>query len=330
MKSKLSTIIAALGLLASPVHAFVVSTNSSMVYNSAGDFSGSFAKGNVLDGTSSEYASNNQGTNTFVDINFGSAQSFDRVVAITRNSGANTDLFKGFTLTFSSDNVFGGGDATHTQMGSGAQGSSGIYSLGSTVTSQYVRFDVDTFGNGTTGATGNTGITEMLFLQTPTGTQVVDSSTISITNSYAAFSAGFANTRASDGIVGFGNGDYASSGGGTNTFVNFDFGISRDIAGFDLIDRLAEKTSSFSLQFSNDPTFMTGVTTKDYTGKGSNLTQSDLFTGAINARYVRYDANGGTGNTGLNELIFYQVPEPSAALLGGLGMLCLLRRRRNA
>ncbi|HEX7262412.1 MAG TPA: PEP-CTERM sorting domain-containing protein, partial [Luteolibacter sp.] len=38
----------------------------------------------------------------------------------------------------------------------------------------------------------------------------------------------------------------------------------------------------------------------------------------------------GTGQTagGFDEVAFSSIPEPSAALLGGLGLLALLRRRR--
>ena len=38
--------------------------------------------------------------------------------------------------------------------------------------------------------------------------------------------------------------------------------------------------------------------------------------------------DGGTNGTQMNGLNIMTIPEPSAALLGGLGMLCLLRRRR--
>lgn len=42
-----------------------------------------------------------------------------------------------------------------------------------------------------------------------------------------------------------------------------------------------------------------------------------------------YDSNGGAAGTQINAVHIMTVPEPSAALLGGLGLLGLLRRRRH-
>lgn len=62
--------------------------------------------------------------------------------------------------------------------------------------------------------------------------------------------------------------------------------------------------------------------------------------GVKNARYVEftvtdnYYSNGGFGppaggdRVGLNEIAFEAIPEPSSALLGGVALLGLLRRRR--
>lgn len=60
----------------------------------------------------------------------------------------------------------------------------------------------------------------------------------------------------------------------------------------------------------------------------------DVLAGLANGDHtltVRYEAfhDAGTHSTGAYTADFTIVPEPSAALLGGLGMLCLLRRQRN-
>jgi hypothetical protein len=61
----------------------------------------------------------------------------------------------------------------------------------------------------------------------------------------------------------------------------------------------------------------------------------ETFSTSFNARYVKFDISSNYGhpayqNAALSEVQFtgIAVPEPSAALLGGLGMLALLRRRR--
>lgn len=67
-------------------------------------------------------------------------------------------------------------------------------------------------------------------------------------------------------------------------------------------------------------------------GDQSGASQS-LSGTTITARYIFLDDLTGDNTSfgprmGFSELKFYQVPEPSAALLGGLGLLALLRRRR--
>jgi hypothetical protein len=54
---------------------------------------------------------------------------------------------------------------------------------------------------------------------------------------------------------------------------------------------------------------------------------------SITANAVKFtitSSSGGNGNyVGLSEVKFSAIPEPGSALLGGLGLLMLLRRRRN-
>ncbi len=60
-------------------------------------------------------------------------------------------------------------------------------------------------------------------------------------------------------------------------------------------------------------------------------TVDSLSASAISARYV-FLGDMGTGSNrqtvGISEIQFYAIPEPTTALLGGLGLLALLRRRR--
>lgn len=66
-----------------------------------------------------------------------------------------------------------------------------------------------------------------------------------------------------------------------------------------------------------------------------NITNTALSSNSneIGLRILRIDADN-TGTEGdstmwMDNITLTAIPEPSAALLGGLGMLCLLRRRRN-
>lgn len=64
-------------------------------------------------------------------------------------------------------------------------------------------------------------------------------------------------------------------------------------------------------------------------GSGVNFDGVGVVRMTVTDNY--FGASGGTGGdrVGLAEVRFTQVPEPSAALLGGLGILGLLRRRRG-
>jgi hypothetical protein len=59
------------------------------------------------------------------------------------------------------------------------------------------------------------------------------------------------------------------------------------------------------------------------------MAMGDTFA-SINARFVRYDVTASAGglNTGLSEMYFYQVPEPSSAATLLLAGTLLMRRRR--
>jgi hypothetical protein len=279
---------------------------------------GTYAASEVFDRDIGEYASANQGINTFLNFNFGASTSFDTIVVVNRGSAAATDLIGNYTLTLSS------GTSTITR--TAATGKGGFDSLGGLVTTTTVSLGVDTLGGGGTQTTGNTGAMEIYFLKTPDSMTLIPG--VSVTTSSAAFSVNYAATQAINSSIGRDNNTEFASTAGVNTFVDFDLGSMQTVGGFDFFDRMAlgAQVSSFNLIFSEDSTFGNGDDiTKVYTGS----TQSAEFAG-IDAQYVRYDVtNVGTStNVGMNEIRFYAVPEPAAALLGSLGMLALLRRRR--
>lgn len=85
-------------------------------------------------------------------------------------------------------------------------------------------------------------------------------------------------------------------------------------------------------------TFATGTVDQWSDGDVDNVTpSSEIEAGLYDAKYSSSSfgkpTSDGAGNTperwGPANMQFTVVPEPSAALLGGLGVLCLLRRRRN-
>jgi hypothetical protein len=78
-----------------------------------------------------------------------------------------------------------------------------------------------------------------------------------------------------------------------------------------------------------DP-FVFNAVTAGTSGTGNYVKFSGLTAGTLDIDFVT--GNGDAGNqdrTGFAGFQIVQVPEPSTALLGGLGMLALLRRRRH-
>lgn len=71
----------------------------------------------------------------------------------------------------------------------------------------------------------------------------------------------------------------------------------------------------------------TGLNTYNFKVNGSTVSSGTLAGGAGYVDSIRVLNSNAGGDVIFNTLV-YQVPEPSAALLGGLGLLALLRRRR--
>ena len=69
---------------------------------------------------------------------------------------------------------------------------------------------------------------------------------------------------------------------------------------------------------------------EDRTGTFGGLDDGDYFADAGGLWQIAYDGLAGTnGGTGSRFVTITAVPEAGPALLGGLGMLVLLRRRRR-
>ncbi len=299
------------------------------VTNSAPAFNTDYSASNVFDNTEFEYASAGQGLDTFLEFDFSVARTFDKIVVVNRDSGGFSDWIGDFTLTFD------GGPTTASVLRTPLRGYSEIHSLGGLFTATTVRLDVDTIGTG--DAFNNTGAMEIFFVRTPIGqTPIVPT----IFNSATAFSPEYDATGAIDGVVARSNEagvpsrfEYASASLGVDAFVDFDFGSVVPIGGFDFFDRIADEDRiyAFDLVFSQNDIFGDGDdVVKSYNPTGIGL--GDEFAG-VPARYVRFDvidSNTAFGqNTGISEISFYQIPEPSSLALVGTAAIGLLIRRRR-
>jgi len=311
--------------------------SSPAVTAQATPFNASFGGANVFDQGSPEYASQGQGVNTFLEFDFGSPQTIDGFVNVTRNNTA--DVIGNSRLIFDTDGIGGFNAATDTVVNftaanTGSNGQGYINRFTAT-TARFARWEVLT----SIGTVQNLGATEMAFMNTPPGFSAVTGVTV-INAAVNPFGANFAAANAANGIAGRGSGpnvEYASNTG-ANMFVDFDMGAITLLTGFDFFDRIAvvDHIGSFDLVFSNDPSFATTVSTRNYS-KGAGgapgtgpWTLSDNFA-PISARYVRFDSTSAAaagGNLGIGDMIFYAVPEPASAAMFAAAGLLLLRRRR--
>ena len=293
-----------------------------VVTDSAVPFNDTFAAQNTVDTTEAEYASAGQGLDTYVTYSFGTPQSFDKIVVINRNSPGQSDYIGDFTLTLD-------GGATTSVTRTPIRGTSAIHSLGALRTATTVRLDVDSIGVG--DAFNNTGAMEVLFVRTPAGQTPVPATIVAAAPDFNPF---YQVANAIDGQVGRSTGggergpEYASAGQGANTFVDFDLGAVIPVGGFDFFDRPADedRVTGFDMIFSQNATFGDGDdVVRPYVNPG--MAVGDAFP-AISARYVRFDVTStAAANTGISEMVFYQVPEPSALGACAVGLIALRRRR---
>jgi subtilisin-like proprotein convertase family protein len=277
----------------------VISPNPTII-DAAPAFDSNFVASKLFDIGTDEYASQGLAEETFVDFDFGTAKTIDRFVLVTRRN--TVDVVGNSRLIFSADSTFGAGDVSYDFGPMGSNGDGFLMAFSST-TARYVRWQVLSSG----GTSFNLGGTELRFLKTPAGRTSLSATVIA---SATAFNADYAKENAMDGDAGVGPGrEYASQGQGLNTFIDFDFGAERAITGIDFFDRISavDRTTSFNLIFSNDPTFATTISTVSVT-PGANWGYSQNFA-VVTARYVRWDATAkptsSLNNLGMSEIIFY-------------------------
>lgn len=146
---------------------------------------------------------------------------------------------------------------------------------------------------------------------------------------WTSFTVGTQNPFVNASTVGFGS--LFRDGGGTQQFSNTtldngnasDLGAAPTFTDGDLISFVFSDATGFGSAFSdsngaNDivKMYVNGSLTNTFTGL--NLGTDDQF--------ISFHANSTVAN--IDNLTISAIPEPSAALLGGLGLLALLRRRR--
>lgn len=142
--------------------------------------------------------------------------------------------------------------------------------------------------------------------------------------------------------------DYASSGGGAATYVDFQFSGPVTIGSAVYTDRTSsgffngsyfagpyDNVYSYKLIFSNEPTFATVLWEQEYSSPNyANTDPAALVNGGygVSAQYVRWQVTATEGgNPGGAEIHFFTpeiVPEPSIGALSCLG-LCLFAGWRS-
>jgi hypothetical protein len=278
---------------------------------SAPAFSGGFSVDRIFDGEkTSEYASQGQGANTFIEFDFGAPVTMDAFALVNRNSPV--DVVDSYDLIFSNSPDFSSPTVLSISGAITGRMNGPIQSF-APQTARYVRWNVTSASDG-----NNQGAFEIRFLNHYNdriqGVSVLATAP-AFSEQYPASGLLNGNVGSSDFVAG---NEYASASQGTDTFMDFDLGSKRPIRGFDFFQRLAlvDRPTSYDVIFSNDPTFTTNLAKRSYDGTQASWVLSDSF-GEINARYVRFDVTGGSSNGayGGEEVIFYTVPEPGTASL---------------
>lgn len=122
-------------------------------------------------------------------------------------------------------------------------------------------------------------------------------------------------------------------------FAIIDTATTGTLASGDLLGSTVANSGALATPFAGDPDGINGGTMQDrsfsYTVLAGDLSRTGNI-GVLLAAYGVVDSTANGLGSSSNQAFFddvrlniVPVPEPSAALLGGLGMLALLRRRRN-
>lgn len=299
---RLSLVAAGCALAAGPAHAAKPAVETAQfipsITTSAPPFNASFVAANILDqNNQTEYASQSQGVNTFIDFDFGVPVP---VTHFYHHGRTAADGITTSNLIFSNDPAF----ATSTTVGitHTSQVAPVTYAI-APQSARYVRWDV----TGISGSATNQGGKEISFLNlTGRYAQIADPV---ITAAATQYNASFPPTNVFDNNPAT---DYASQSLGAATFMDFDFGAIKRVSGFELDNRSGHPLDAIvgsELHFSNDPTFSSGVSIVPV----SHVIQEGAIIYSFPdqmARYVRWDITavkpgGVAGNQGAAEIGFY-------------------------
>ena len=257
--------------------------------------------------------------------------------------GTNTDTVGSVTLT--SGIISGSGAGRLTGTGSAYDVRSGTISakLGGTVgltktTAGTVTISSDNSSGGYTGATAVNGGTLIIDGNISTSvTTVASGATIGgsgTTGALTVQSGGFITPGNSAGILTV-NGNYAQAGLYTAEINGLTPGTQHDqivvTGAVDITGGTLSTLFTGSYSLNNILFILTNDSSDLITGTFSGLAQDAIVTsyGGFDWK-ISYVANSGSSSfTGGNDIALMAIPEPNvAALVGGLGILALLRRRR--
>jgi hypothetical protein len=153
------------------------------------------------------------------------------------------------------------------------------------------------------------------------------------------------NMGTADALIDYApNGEYAMWEGRLNSYLELTNSLPLDTQGytqisvsFNYIFRNGSGTRRLRVEYSSDggsnwethPSFATGSGSANFVFNEADYS----FTDDAKFRFTFADSGGAAGPVFIDDVVIsgmpeYIIPEPSAALLGSLGMLCLLRRRR--
>lgn len=156
-----------------------------------------------------------------------------------------------------------------------------------------------------------------------------------------------ATTTAAVFQVGSGFGTTNAAEVNANTYARFGINISANPGEFSIRD-VTNGTSSASFSGTqsvfwvlnntgasinyNDPTAVSSALANDradlWLGNTKILNGVNIQTATQSMTDLKFAFTDGSGIIGIDNIVITAIPEPSAALLGGLGLLALLRRRR--